>query len=336
MSDPAVKMLIADEADEVRFLFWRTLRHAEPPIELVEASSGVECLHRLEQGGIDLAFIDVRLPEVSGLEAVWSARSRGINTFVTFMAGELSEHVIETARTLRAYEILTKPVGQEAIEAIVASYRRLSSPLRALVVDDSATVRALVRKVVGGSIFRIEVEEAADGEAALARCRAGGIDLVFLDFSMPGLDGLATLERLIAQDPAVKVVMISGRGRRQEETDALGRGAAAFLRKPFSPAHVDGLLHDLFDLRSPDLAREGAGLVRQFEVAIAGRTISLRHKPTGHVYEYLWFRDAPHLRLGQVRENLGAEIPARQIRADARHAALLELKQARLLKAVAA
>jgi hypothetical protein len=86
-----------------------------------------------------------------------------------------------------------------------------------------------------------------------------------------------------------------------------------------------------------ELIEASTGLeCRQFDVAIAGRTISLRHKPTGHVYEYLWFRDAPHLRLGQVRENFGAQVPPRQIRADARHAAILELKQARLLDAVAA
>ena|ERR1700736_187756 len=80
------------------------------------------------------------------------------------------------------------------------------------------------------------------------------------------------------------------------------------------------------------LANESAAPAGPFDITIAGRTISLRHRPTGHVYEYLWFRNAPHLRCGQVREKQGAEIPARRICAEARHAAILELQQARLLE----
>jgi CheY-like chemotaxis protein len=336
MLEPPVKMLVADDAHEIRFLFWRTMRQALPPIELIEASTGLECLQHLEQGQIDLAFIDVDMPQLSGLEAIWSARSRGVKTFVTLMSYAGSEHFIEAARTLRAYEFLAKPIEPDAIKAIVANYRRLSAPVRALVVDDCATVRAVIRKVFGGSIFRLQVEDAPDGAAALTRCQAGGIDIVFLDCDMPGLAAVETCERILAPDRRIKVVMMSGRWDQQQEREALGRGAAAFLRKPFYPADVDALLHDLHGLRPPSLMSEGPGLVRQFDVAIAGRTISLRHKPTGHVYEYLWFRDAPHLRLGQVRENFGAQVPPRQIRADARHAAILELKQARLLDAVAA
>jgi hypothetical protein len=79
-------------------------------------------------------------------------------------------------------------------------------------------------------------------------------------------------------------------------------------------------------------ADESAAPAGPFEITIAGRTISLRHRPTGHVYEYLWFRNTPHLRRGQVGEKQGAEIPARRICAEARHAAILELQQARLLE----
>jgi hypothetical protein len=49
-------------------------------------------------------------------------------------------------------------------------------------------------------------------------------------------------------------------------------------------------------------ADESAVPAGLFDVTIAGRTISLRHRQTGHIYEYLWFRGAPHLRRGQIRE----------------------------------
>jgi DNA-binding NtrC family response regulator len=252
------------------------------------------------------------------------------------ISGCANKRCIELARTLRAYEFLFKPFKPDKIETIVKTYRRLSEPVGILVVDASSAVRAVIRKVLDDSIFRVGVEDAPDGEAALARCRAGGIGIVFLDCNMPGLDALATLDRLIAHDRRIKVVMMSGQCSDDRELDALMRGAIAFLRKPFHPSDVDAVLHDLYGVRSPNLTSEGTGLVRQFGVAITGRTISIRHKPTGHVYEFLWFRDAPHLRLGKVRENLGADLPSRQVRADAQHAAMLELRHARLVTAVAA
>jgi DNA-binding NtrC family response regulator len=336
MPEPAVKMLVADDSRMTRLLFRQTAKHAATPIELVEASNGLECMHSLDHGEIDLAFVDVHMPHVSGLETLWATRNRGIKTFVTLMSGCANERCIELARTLRAYEFLFKPFNPDKIEKIVKSYRRLSGPVRVLVADDSSAVRAVIRKVLDNTIFRVEVEDAPDGETALARCQAGGFDIVFLDGNMPGLDGPATLGRLIAHERRIKVVIMSDRSGHDQELDALLRGAIAFLRKPFYPSDVDAILHDLHGICSPNLTSEGTGLVKEFDVAITGRTISIRHKPTGHVYEFLWFRDAPHLRLGKVRENLGAALPSRQVRADAQHAAMLELKHARLVDAVAA
>jgi hypothetical protein len=77
---------------------------------------------------------------------------------------------------------------------------------------------------------------------------------------------------------------------------------------------------------------ESAAPVGPFDIVIAGRTISLRHRQTGHSYEYLWFRSAPHLRCGQIRETQGTEVPARRLCADARDTAIRELRQARLLE----
>jgi hypothetical protein len=82
----------------------------------------------------------------------------------------------------------------------------------------------------------------------------------------------------------------------------------------------------------PRPANESAAPAGPFDITIVGRTISLRHRSTGHIYEYLWFRSAPHLRCGQIREEQEAKIPARRLSAEARHAALLELQQARLVE----
>jgi CheY-like chemotaxis protein len=336
MSERAMRMLVADDSTTTRRIFRLTAQRLHLPVSIVETADGDSCLNLLAQGDMDVAFIDVYMPLKSGLEAVWEARNRGIKTFVVLMSAGSNARFIEVARRLRAYDFLVKPFQAQDIAAIVHSYARLSAPRHALVVDDSATVRTVIRKVLDASMFRIDCSEAADGKAALAYCD-GGVDIVFLDCNLPGLDGLDTLDRIVARHPNIKVVMISGEWNDEREQEALRRGAFAFLHKPFYPGDIDTILHDIYGVASPHLAREGSGHVRQFDVTIVGRTISVFHKPTGGIYEFLWYRDPPHLRHRHVRESRAVHNAARRhVRAEAERIAILELQSAKLVNGAAA
>jgi CheY-like chemotaxis protein len=331
MSDPSMRILVADDSATVHRIFRKTLQRASFPIEMAGAGNGRDCLRLLGTGEFGLAFIDVFMPEMSGLEALGNARFMGNKTFVTLMSAYPNERCLKLARELHAYEFLFKPFGRPEIEAILDTYRQDCRPMRALIVDDSPTQRRIVRRVLARSVFRIEVEETGDGRAALDRCAGCAFDLVFLDCNMPGLDGIETLARLREREAATKVVMISVERSKAREHAALARGAAAYLHKPFYPNEVDALLHDLFGLRSPRLMVLKARVLRRFDVTIAGRTVAVAHKDSGHRYEYLWFRDPPHLRATHVLQNRQAGRDPAAFRAEAEKAALLELRSARLV-----
>jgi CheY-like chemotaxis protein len=115
--------------------------------------------------------------------------------------------------------------------------------MRTLIVDASRAVRGVIRRVLQRSSFRLAIEEAGDGAAALARCRATAFDIVFLDCSLPDLDGIATRERLLHLIPDAKIVMMSSE---DDEVRAAIEGET-FLRKPFYPADVDRALHRALD-----------------------------------------------------------------------------------------
>jgi two-component system, chemotaxis family, chemotaxis protein CheY len=257
MLNRSIKMLVADDAQAIRSIFRKVAERSCGLIELVEAQDGRECMKALSRGDIDLAFIDVYMPEMSGLEALRNARHVGIRTFVTLMSGPDSDHFMKLARQLRAYEFLRKPFGVRDIESIIITYQRVIGPTKVLIVDDSMTVRKVVQQVLGGSIFRLDCYEAPDGETALAYCDRVNFDIVFLDCNMPGLDGLTTLDRLMLRNSDARVVMISGEKGKDQEQRALKRGAAAFLAKPFQADEIDAVLHDLFGLRLPDLMTWG-------------------------------------------------------------------------------
>jgi CheY-like chemotaxis protein len=254
MSLLPIKMLVADDSRTVVRFFEQVVADSPLPIELVAAQTGRECMMFLEQGDIGLAFIDVNMPEMSGLEALGRARFHGNKTFVTLMSTRADAPRFELARQLRVYEYLLKPFTAADVTAVLKTYQRVATRMHALIVDDSRTMRLLVRRVLERSIFRLDVEEAGDGTTALARFDDATFDLVFLDYNMPGLNGIETMKRVLARDAGTKVIMISAERDDEHVRQAESLGASGFLYKPFFRGDVDRALHRALGLKMPGLA----------------------------------------------------------------------------------
>jgi DNA-binding NtrC family response regulator len=295
----ATTMLIADDSHVAQQILAEAARISRLPLRLTTTDNGRECLTLLNGANIDIAFIDVHMPEFSGIEVFWSARKQGIQTFVTLMSNPPAAEAVDMAVKPRAYEFLFKPFTVQDAIGIMKTYARISAPTKILVVDDSSAVRQIVQKVVNGSIFNCQVAEAADGETALTLCRTSPFDTVFLDRNMPGMDGLSTLKRLQSFQPSLKVVMMSAERDTDKQEEALAAGACAFLQKPFHSQDIDRVLHAAFSLRSPNLKVNKSE--PDFEVVIEGSTIRLAHRTSGHIFEYLWSHTPPHLRNSVVR-----------------------------------
>ena len=156
MQQRQTKVLIADDASTVHQLI-RDALPTEYAANIVHAFDGVECLQALDHG-VDLAFIDVHMPTMGGMDALWAARIAGNKTFVTLISGRANRRCIDLARQLEAYEFLTKPFGNKDIAAILSTYQRVSTPMQVLLVDDSAVALKVMRKVLASSIFHLNIE----------------------------------------------------------------------------------------------------------------------------------------------------------------------------------
>jgi two-component system nitrogen regulation response regulator NtrX len=115
-------------------------------------------------------------------------------------------------------------------EASVAGSAKGPMAAAVLVVDDEPTNRHALRLVLEDEGHR--VIEARDGAEGLRAVATGDPDLVLLDIRMPGLDGIAVLEKLREARPDVPVIMISGHGTIATAVQALRLGAEDFLEKP--------------------------------------------------------------------------------------------------------
>ena len=137
--------------------------------------------------------------------------------------------------------------GREAAPEPQVDQGRLDGDERVLVVDDDPAVRDVAVRFLTGHGY--QALTAASGEEALDIYRKQGaaIDLVVLDLSMPGMGGHACLQRLLALDPEVRVLIASGYSPGGEIADTVKLGAASFITKPFGETELLGRVRRVLD-----------------------------------------------------------------------------------------
>ena len=106
-----------------------------------------------------------------------------------------------------------------------------------LVVDDAAFMRKMIKDTLTKNGYT-EVFEAVDGADAVEKYAEIAPDLVFMDITMPNMDGLEALKAIRAKDGSANVVMCSAMGQESMVMDAVRSGAKDFIVKPFKPDRV--------------------------------------------------------------------------------------------------
>jgi DNA-binding response OmpR family regulator len=143
--------------------------------------------------------------------------------------------------------------------------------LRALLIDDD---RRLAEHL--GAYFAphgVELEHATHGADGLARLRASGFDLVLLDLTMPGMDGLEVCRR-IREKSRIPVLMLTARGDETDRVVGLELGADDYLPKPFSPRELLARMRAVLRRAAPDVAAERV-LVGDLDIDVGARRVSL-------------------------------------------------------------
>ncbi|NLY70537.1 MAG: response regulator [Clostridiales bacterium] len=109
--------------------------------------------------------------------------------------------------------------------------------VKILIVDDAAFMRMMIKDNLKKAGFD-EFIEASNGEEAVAKYKEDNPDLVILDITMPGMDGIEALGAIKDMDPEAKVVMCSAMGQEAMVVEAIKMGALDFIVKPFKPERL--------------------------------------------------------------------------------------------------
>jgi two-component system chemotaxis response regulator CheY len=116
--------------------------------------------------------------------------------------------------------------------------------MKLLIVDDSLIMRRAIERCVAGERFT-EVRVAVNGREAVEEFERFKPDVVTMDITMPEMDGLDAVARILRKNPHAVILIVSALADKSTAVEAIKRGAAGFLLKPISIESITEALDDI-------------------------------------------------------------------------------------------
>ncbi|MDW7651005.1 MAG: response regulator [Bacillota bacterium] len=106
-----------------------------------------------------------------------------------------------------------------------------------LITDDTAFMRMTLKNILEKNGYQV-VGEAEDGQVAVERFTELRPDLVTMDITMPRMDGITAIKKIMEVDPEAKIIVCSAMGQKALVIEALNAGARDFIVKPFQAERI--------------------------------------------------------------------------------------------------
>lgn len=138
----------------------------------------------------------------------------------------------------------------------------MSQPIRVLVVDDHLVVRKGIQALLATEPDIDVVSEAGDGEEAVAEAVRLQPDVILMDLQMPGVNGIAAIEQIMARQPTIRVLVLSSFDGDDKVLPAIRAGALGYVLKVAGPAELVQAIRQVYRGESalhPRIARRVLG-----------------------------------------------------------------------------
>jgi DNA-binding response OmpR family regulator len=151
--------------------------------------------------------------------------------------------------------------------------------LRALLIDDDHRLAELLSEYLGQ--HGVEIVHASDGPKGLLKVEQEAFDVVLLDLTMPGMDGLEVCQRIRKQHASLPVLMLTARGDETDRVVGLELGADDYLPKPFSPRELLARMRAVLRRAAPAAQSERLQIgditidVNMRDVSVGGQAVLL-------------------------------------------------------------
>jgi len=117
-----------------------------------------------------------------------------------------------------------------------------------LIVDDDMAARDLLSSLLRTE-FDVQIETLGDGIDAMRRCREADFDIIWMDFEMPGMDGLDAVSVIKSVKPDQFIAMVSAHSSVDVVKKAISLGVGSYIVKPFTLGKVKGVVDKFLQSR---------------------------------------------------------------------------------------
>ena len=196
------------------------------------AHSGQDAIQKFVEADFDIAFIDVLMPGVNGVESFLEIRRIKPEAKVFLMTGYSVQQLLDQAIEHGALGVLNKPVDMAQVLDIL---ERVGPRGIVVVADDDPDFGQSIRDLLAAHNYRVSL--VGDGREAVEVVSAGGVDVLVLDLKLPILDGLEVYTCLKESNCDVPTIIVTGHaGEKRSALEALrDMSVTGVLRKPFEP-----------------------------------------------------------------------------------------------------
>jgi PAS domain S-box-containing protein len=214
----APRILVVEDEPDIAHLLSLLLTRADYQVDL--AASGAEALLALQQSAYAAMTLDLRLPDGSGLEIIRQVRQRPetADLPIIVVSAGMEEGKLAINGDFSSIDWLAKPIDETRLLAAVEKSlpRETGQHLRVLHVEDDADLHQVIRAMVGGRYDFDLATTLADARAMIALER---FDVVILDLALPDGSGWDLLPLLEKQEPAPRIIILSGNELSGTEAD---------------------------------------------------------------------------------------------------------------------
>lgn len=226
-------------------------------VTVVQVHDGAGVAAALQDDDIDIALIDAQTPRLDGRVVVEWATDRGRRGLLLLTASRLVDRWPAISAHVNAYDTLLKPIRRARVDTVLATYARLQTPGKALIVDSTVATSRLTGNLLRQSRFEFSIEETDSGRHAVRLTQLDRFDLALVALQNDDLSGLEVAAQLGEQPDAPHIILLGSptdRAVMGQATLAM-LGAHAYLRRPFAGHELDAAIHTAFGLWRPYLAK---------------------------------------------------------------------------------
>ena len=134
-------------------------------------------------------------------------------------------------------DIITQPNISDSLQGVSEKRATKAGAYTVLVVDDDPLVLELLQEYLKDGDYNVIT--AGSGEEAISKISSARIDIALIDFKMPGMDGLETIEKMFQSDPETVTILMTGFPTIDSSIQAIRLGASNYILKPFKLDEVN-------------------------------------------------------------------------------------------------